>query len=97
MSHEKLKELVQLTPEKLWELYPERTKFEEKIIVEIDKTTTQPELVLEQFIKYLQIPKRKPWIVDKLCKDLRKELGIAEVIVASVLEVDKEVNTEANG
>jgi hypothetical protein len=33
-------------------------------------------LVLKQFVDYLHIPKRKPWIVDKICQKIREELGL---------------------
>jgi hypothetical protein len=37
---------------------------------------TEPDLVLKQFIDYLHIPKRKPWIVDKICQKIREELEL---------------------
>jgi hypothetical protein len=69
-------DLTNKTPGELWEMYPERLKFEDKIVVEHQKVQTEPDLVLKQFIDYLHIPKRKPWIVDKICQSIRQELGL---------------------
>jgi hypothetical protein len=71
-----LAELTNKTPGELWEMYPERIKFEEKIVVDFHKVKTEPDLVLKQFIDYLHIPKRKPWIVDKICQKIREELEL---------------------
>jgi hypothetical protein len=69
-------ELTSKTPGELWEMYPERVKFEDKIVVDFHKASTEPDLVLKQFVDYLHIPKRKPWIVDKICQKIREELGL---------------------
>lgn len=74
-----LTDLTNKTPGELWEMYPERLKFEDKIVVEYQKVNNKPEEVLEQFINYLHIPKRKPWIVDNLCQQIRKEMGLPAV------------------
>lgn len=71
-----LEDLTNKTPGELWEMYPERLKFEEKIVVDYQQVKSNPDVVLEQFINYLHIPKRKPWIVDKLCQSIRQELGL---------------------
>ena len=71
-----LAELTNKTPGELWEMFPERIKFEQKIVVDFHKVKTEPDLVLKQFLDYLQIPKRKPWIVDKICQKIREELEL---------------------
>lgn len=73
---EELKRLSKKSPAELWDEFPERQKFEEKVVVDYETVNDNPQEVYTQFIKYLQIPKRKPWIVDKLCKNLRNELGV---------------------
>lgn len=71
-----LTELTSKAPGELWEMYPERLKFEDKIVVEYQRVKDEPTLVLEQFINYLHIPKRKPWIVDKICQKIREEMNL---------------------
>ena len=71
---EKLKELSSLTPSQLWDIFPERKSFEEKVIVDYDNVMNDPSTVYTQFVNYVQIPKRKPWILDKICKELRRRL-----------------------
>ncbi len=71
---EKLLELAKKTPAELWTLYPERVRYEEKIVVETEKSNTNPELVLEQLVKFIQIFKRKPYLLDRICRKIVKEL-----------------------
>lgn len=92
---DKLKSLSSLKPSELWDIYPEREKFEEKIVVEYDKVNADPILVLDQFEKYLKIPKRKPWIVDKICKNIRREFGM-EPDPASTINLNQDENIVEN-
>jgi hypothetical protein len=71
-----LTELTSKSPGELWEMYPERLIFEQKIVVDYTKVKAEPDVVLEQFINYLHIPKRKPWIVDMLSQKIREELSL---------------------
>ena len=62
--------LCALAPTELWLLYPERIKYTEKVVVDFEKANDEPMLVHTQFINYLQIPVRKPWVVTFLCKHI---------------------------
>jgi len=80
---EVLREMSQMSPSQLWDVYPDRQKFEDKIEVECDKIEENPQLVYEQFMNYLKVPVRKPWIVSWLCKQIAKNLNESD---AKVLE-----------
>ena len=71
---DELRRFSKMTPAELWDEYPERKQFEEKIVVDYANVKNNPSTVYNQFINYLQIPKRKPWVLDKICKRLRTSL-----------------------
>lgn len=91
---DELKRLSQMKPADLWEEFPERKQFKEKVVVDYDNAMADPIAVHTQFVNYVQIPKRKPWVLDKICKRLRDRLDQAND--PATLNIHNDENTLEN-